>query len=92
MKVLKQPEDVKAWAQKCGCPRCTAELEYVLQDVIAKHNSSDQRDLQPSYWSYEIICAVCQQRIEIGNKGMSKYIEHLAQARSRSTYSGGYKD
>lgn len=78
MRVIKVPENVDAWRELCKCTRCSAELEYSLNDVKAEFISNFRED---SYWNYEITCPVCRSRNKIPDVKFSNYAKFYIQSK-----------
>jgi transcription elongation factor Elf1 len=79
MKILRRPNT--EWKMQHTCEHCEAELEVEKADVKWQHYSGDQRE--PSYDSYEAICAVCGNPFAIQEKSMTKAVKLEIQRRIR---------
>ena len=88
MKIVKK-NVYKDWSHRFTCTRCESELQAEPDDIrgIYHEGWSDSRDgtHHPSYWTYEVICAVCQQRHDISSERLPKILQHEVQERRAQT-------
>lgn len=82
MKVIEK-KSYDDWKHIFECEKCESKLEADHTDLRATQHSGDQRDQTPSYWSYHVVCEVCNERHTVPGTKIPKYLASQAQERSQ---------